>query len=93
MIAHQVCADECIDADECVAGEGWRRQTTIGEPRLSEIVQAYLAMGFEVRVEAFEASVNGGCTSCFTTGHEMGFRVGTVYVRRRGEAPEDDDLF
>jgi hypothetical protein len=34
--------------------DGWKRQTVIGEPRLSEIVQNYKAMGFEVHVEEFK---------------------------------------
>ena len=63
-----------------------------GEPRLSEIVQNYKAMGFEVHVEEFKAE-GEGCNTCFDAGQEMGFSYGTVYVRKRGEATGEDELF
>ena len=31
--------------------QGWVKRTTIGEPRLSEIVTEYKALGFEVHLE------------------------------------------
>ena len=33
-----------------LAEEGWVKQTTIGEPRLSEIVELYRSFGYEVRL-------------------------------------------
>ena len=32
--------------------EGWIKQTTIGEPRLSEIVELYESLGYEVHIES-----------------------------------------
>ena len=78
--------------EDALLREGWKRQTTIGEPRLSEIVQNYKAMGFEVHVEEFKAE-GEGCNTCFDAGQEMGFSYGTVYVRKTGEATGDDELF
>jgi hypothetical protein len=72
--------------------DGWVRQTTIGEPRLSEIVQNYKAMGFEVHVEEFKAE-GEGCNTCFDAGQEMGFSYGTVYVRKRAATTDEDELF
>lgn len=45
--------------------EGWLRQLTIGEPRLSEIVRNYERLGYQVRVEANQesATAGGGCAS------------------------------
>ena len=30
--------------------EGWKMRTTIGEPKISEIVAEYKSLGFEVRL-------------------------------------------
>ena len=81
-----------LSPEDALLREGWKRQTTIGEPRLSEIVQNYKAMGFEVHVEEFKAE-GEGCNTCFDAGQEMGFSYGTVYVRKTGEATGDDELF
>ncbi|HEX9812196.1 MAG TPA: hypothetical protein VGA88_08935 [Burkholderiales bacterium] len=73
--------------------EGWVRQTTLGEPRLSEVVQTYRALGYEV--EVIEHRVEGdGCNSCFEVGAKAGSVYGDVYLRKRADAPTDkDELF
>ena len=81
-----------LSAEDALLKDGWVRQTTIGEPRLSEIVQNYKAMGFEVHVEEFKTD-GDGCNTCFDAGKEMGFSYGTVYVRKRGDATGEDELF
>jgi hypothetical protein len=81
-----------VSPEDALLKDGWKRQTTIGEPRLSEIVQNYKSMGFEVHVEEFKAE-GEGCNTCFDAGQEMGFSYGTVYVRKRGEATGEDELF
>ncbi|MBI1905667.1 MAG: hypothetical protein HYS20_05410 [Rhodocyclales bacterium] len=74
--------------------EGWIKQTTIGEPRLSEVVENYKTLGYEVHVEEFRDQANGdGCTTCFDAGKEMGQVYGTVYIRKRGDTPQQDELF
>jgi len=37
---------------ESLEKEGWIRQTAIGEPRLSEIIELYKSLGYEVRLES-----------------------------------------
>lgn len=81
-----------VSPEDALLKDGWVRQTTIGEPRLSEIVQNYKTMGFEVHVEEFKAE-GDGCNTCFDAGQGMGFMYGTVYVRKRGEAAGEDELF
>jgi hypothetical protein len=81
-----------LSPEDALLKEGWKRQTTIGEPRLSEIVANYKAMGFEVHVEEFKAE-GDGCNTCFDAGQEMGFSYGTVYVRKRSEPAGEDELF
>lgn len=75
-----------------LANEGWILRTTIGEPRLSEVVENYKAMGFEVHVEHFGTSsadpkANDGeaaCTTCFDVADKSNPSQawGSVYVRQ-----------
>ncbi|MDP2134066.1 MAG: hypothetical protein Q8J99_10690 [Sulfuritalea sp.] len=82
-----------LSPEDALLKDGWVRQTTIGEPRLSEIVQNYKAMGFEVHVEEFKTEGESGCTTCFDAGQGLGFMYGTVYVRKRSEQAGEDELF
>ena len=43
--------------EEELVNEGWERQSVLSEPRLSEAVEMYKELGFEVRVEP----VDGEC--------------------------------
>jgi hypothetical protein len=83
---------KAVTAEDVLLVEGWVRQTTIDEPRLSEIVQNYTAMGFEVHVEVFKTA-GDGCDTCFDAAREMGLVYGTVYVRKRGEPVGEDELY
>lgn len=72
--------------------EGWVRQTTIGEPRLSELVQTYRELGYEV--EVIEHRTEGdGCNTCFEADKELGRVYGDIYLRKRTVSREEDDLF
>ena len=61
--------------------EGWVKQTTIGEPRLSEIVQLYRSLGYEVHLEPIKLDeLDEECRRCYESEiHE----VKTVYVRKK----------
>ncbi|TRZ70334.1 MAG: hypothetical protein D4S02_00665 [Rhodocyclaceae bacterium] len=74
--------------------DGWRKQTTIGEPRLSELAENYRDLGYEVLVERYRAD-GDGCNTCFEAGDAMGQFNGTIYLRERTDssAAKDDDLF
>lgn len=79
--------------------DGWKKQTTIGEPRLTEIAENYRSLGYEVLVESYRATNDsgGGCSTCFEAGDELGQVHGTVYIRKPqgtdAGAVSDDDLF
>ena len=75
--------------------EGWIKQTTIGEPRLSEIVENYRQLGYEVHVIEHQEESGGGCNTCFTAGAEMGQVYGDVYIRKGkgGKNAAADELF
>jgi hypothetical protein len=61
--------------------EGWVRQFITDEPRLSEAVEEYKKLGFEVLIEPIEPSETGGeCTSCLMTD---GARYKVIFTRRK----------
>jgi hypothetical protein len=72
--------------------DGWRRLSTLSEPRLTEMVENYKSLGYEVEVRDIQRS-EGSCTTCFDTGEALGQVFGTVYVRRGGDAAAGDDLY
>ena len=87
---HSCSAGASTDADDPqarLAQEGWILRTTIGEPRLSEVVENYRAMGYEVHVEPFAtshaAAADGesSCTVCYDDA-SAGQAWGSVYVRQ-----------
>jgi hypothetical protein len=57
--------------------EGWQKRFTIDEPRLSEMVEQYKELGFEVLLEPVDTS-SEECTTCITDSHE---RYKTIYTR------------
>jgi len=64
-----------------LAKEGWVKQTTIGEPRLSEIVELYKSLGYEVRLEPVKLDeLDEECRRCYESEVD---RVKTVYVRKK----------
>lgn len=68
--------------------QGYVRRTTIGEPRLSELVAEYERIGFDVQVIEHHTQTDD-CGVCFDAGKEVGQVFGDVYVRnrRRGAGP------
>jgi hypothetical protein len=63
-----------------LAKEGWTRQFTASEPRLSEAVQLYESLGFEVRLESVESAElpSAECADCYLTQLD---RYRTIYTR------------
>ncbi len=59
--------------------EGWEKRFTIDEPRLSEMVEQYKELGFDVLLEPVDLS-SEECTDCMTAFHE---RYKTIYTRRQ----------
>ena len=60
--------------------EGWERQNTLDEPRLSEVAEMYGEIGFEVRIEPFDPDRESGCSECMKASAE---KYKTIYTRRR----------
>jgi hypothetical protein len=81
-----------VSPEDALLRDGWKRQTTIGEPRLSEIVKNYKAMGFEVHVEEYKVG-RRGLQHLLRRRPGNGMSYGTVYVRKSAGAGPDDELF
>jgi hypothetical protein len=61
--------------------QGWIKRTTIGEPRLSEIVEEYKALGFDVHLEPVNLDeMDEECRRCYEKDAD---KIKTVYVRKR----------
>jgi hypothetical protein len=57
--------------------EGWEKRFTIDEPRLSEMLEQYRELGFEVLLEPVDLS-SEECTSCIAVDPK---RYKTIYTR------------
>lgn len=112
-------AASCSSGSSCSAGggatdandpafqltqEGWVLRTTIGEPRLTEVVENYRAMGYEVHVEYLApaptaaataaTSLDEACTTCFDADPQgQSQQWGSVYVRSKQTRTLNDDLY
>ncbi len=61
--------------------EGWVKRTTIDEPRLSEIVEEYESLGFDVHLEPVTVeALDEECRRCYQNQID---KIRTVYVRKR----------
>ena len=68
-------------AERKLEKEGWVKQTTIGEPRLSEIVELYKSLGYEVRLEPVTLDeLDEECRKCYEGEID---KVKTVYIRKK----------
>jgi hypothetical protein len=67
--------------EEELKNEGWEKRFTMDEPRLSEAVEQYKEIGFEVLIEPVDTS-SEKCTSCITVFSD---RYKTIYTRPKKE--------
>ena len=70
--------------EEELARQGWEKQSTNDEPRLSELVETYKEIGFEVLLEPFHPDEEPGCTECMKISPD---NYKTIYIRKK--SPED----
>lgn len=67
--------------------QGWTKQTTIGEPRLSEIADNYRHLGYEVHIALHPAEEShDNCNVCFGAGPDDGQMAGDLYIRKDASA-------
>jgi hypothetical protein len=68
--------------EEELAREGWKKQTTYDDSRLSEMIEMYEEIGFEVHLEPFNPDEEPGCTECMKASPD---RYKTIYTRKLRE--------
>lgn len=86
------------EREQELSNEGWNRRTVADEPRLSELVETYQSLGYEVLIEPVptrEGLRNGecdGCSICFD--NELRGRYKVLYTRKKDGAPvfDSDDV-
>ena len=62
--------------------EGWKKQATYDDPRLSEMVEMYREINLDVHLEPFNTENEEGCTGCMQLFPDQ-FK--TIYTRRKIE--------
>jgi hypothetical protein len=61
--------------------QGWLKCTTIDEPRLSEIIEEYESLGYEVHLEAVNLeNLDKQCRKCY---ENQIHKLKTVYIRKK----------
>jgi hypothetical protein len=74
-----------------LVAEGWTRQFTTDEPRLSEAVEMYEQMGLEVHLGPVVLDPDSGvCQMCFEQDCQ---RYQTIWTRPKEGSRTDEDLF
>ncbi|MGD8563540.1 MAG: hypothetical protein PVG03_13425 [Desulfarculaceae bacterium] len=76
-------------------GQGWTRQTMTNEPRLSEAVQEYRGLGFEVHLEPVNPKAcesQSECTMCFDK-PEVAKEFKIIFTRPSSADSGNEDLF
>ncbi len=68
-----------MSREEELKKEGWEKRFTVDEPRLSEVVQQYKELGFEVLLEPLDTS-SEECTTCLEDPASRD-RYKTIYTR------------
>ena len=67
-----------MSREEELRKEGWEKRFTADDPRLTEAVEMYKELGFEVHLEPVDTSSSEECTSCLTVFTD---RYKTIYTR------------
>ncbi len=60
--------------------QGWKRQATYDEPRLSEMADMYEEIGLKIHLEPFHPDDEPGCTGCMASMPEP---YKTIYTRKK----------
>ena len=63
-----------------LAHQGWQRQATYDETRLSEMADMYKDIGMEVHLEPLHADEEPDCTACMARTPEL---YKTIYTRKK----------
>jgi hypothetical protein len=75
-----------MNREEALLQEGWIKRSHYDEPRLSEVIQMYREIGFEVHTEPVRLKDAPGCNECMKTCLDK-FKM--VYTRKTADDLED----
>jgi hypothetical protein len=68
-----------MSREEALIAEGWVKQSTYDEPRLTEMVEMYKEIGFNVHLEPFNPDEEPGCAECMKIAPET---YKTIYTKK-----------
>ncbi len=78
--------------EEELRKEGWVKQFTASEPRLSEAVELYESLGFEVHLEPVRLEeLSEECKACFEFAPEECKTIYTRRIRQRRELEIEEE--
>jgi hypothetical protein len=78
--------------EEELRKEGWVKQFTASEPRLSEAVELYESLGFEVHLEPVRPEeLSEECKACFEFAPEECKTIYTRRIRQRRELEIEEE--
>ncbi len=63
-----------------LAAEGWEKRAIYDEPRLSEVVELYEELGFEILLQPLDPAEETGCSECMKMKPED---YKTLFTRKR----------
>ena len=66
--------------EEKLINDGWVKQATYDDPRLSEMVNSYKEIGLEIHLEPFNSDNQEGCTGCMELFPD---NFKTIYTRKK----------
>ena len=70
--------------EDILKSDGWTKQSTHDEPRLSEVINMYQEIGLEVFLEPFNPSEESGCRACIRATAQ---NYKTVFTRNISRMP------
>ena len=81
LLINSIVKQKMSQREEELKKNGWVKQNTIGEPRLSECVELYKSLGYEVHLEPVNPNeMTEECRRCYEK--ELG-TVKTIYTRKK----------
>ena len=89
MVSDKEKSIEKKDLDFPVRGKDWERGFTIEENRVSEYVELYESIGYEVRVEPATPNEEEECQTCFKADFN---NLRTIYIKRKKNKDNKLDL-
>ena len=74
-----------MTAEEELIKDGWEKRAIFDDPRLTEIVEQYEEIGFEVHLEPIRIEDKDGCTDCMQQNPDR-FKI--IYTRKKSGKQE-----